>query len=395
VTLASDYAQQVLDPRIAFIISSILSDNAARTPAMGANSPLYTPNLPTSVKTGTSNDFRDNWTVGYTRNVVVGVWTGNADNTPMNNVSGIQGAAPIWNSVINGVYNNQTLRAAITTGQADDAHLQPPEGVHQTQLCNARSLQNPATSCPPGFTEWVLDTPPAAPDSNGSLVIQAPTQAPYMGDTGPQPLEVEPSIIRVAVFPVRQDYANAIAAQDSSGHTAPPQYCQVPIEAVSQIPGVQDQFFIAPPLEHDDAYYARMYAQQANLAILPEFACNSEMLAAGAGPSGGQVVVANITSPAPGQTVSNSGNIDIIGSAVFSPDQAAFYKVEIQGGPFAEFTTLGDVNNWQNRAGGSNIVLASIMAGALPPGSYTIQLTVVAPDGNWVQQPYQVQFNVG
>ena len=59
----------MLDPRIAFVISDILADNSARTPAMGSNSPLYTPGLPTSVKTGTTNDFSDNWTVGFTRNI--------------------------------------------------------------------------------------------------------------------------------------------------------------------------------------------------------------------------------------------------------------------------------------------------------------------------------------
>ena len=59
--------------------SDILSDNAARTPAMGANSPLNTGSLHTSVKTGTTDNFKDNWTVGYTRNVAVGVWVGNSD----------------------------------------------------------------------------------------------------------------------------------------------------------------------------------------------------------------------------------------------------------------------------------------------------------------------------
>ncbi|MFN8379384.1 MAG: hypothetical protein U0452_12010 [Anaerolineae bacterium] len=71
---------------------------------MGSNSPLYTPNIGTSVKTGTTNDFKDNWTVGYTRNVAVGVWVGNSDGAPMNNVSGLAGAAPIWNAVINEIW---------------------------------------------------------------------------------------------------------------------------------------------------------------------------------------------------------------------------------------------------------------------------------------------------
>src|SRR5690606_9299095 len=102
------YGQLVLDPRIAFIISDILADNAARAPGMGANSPLRT-DFGASVKTGTTDDFKDNWTVGYTRNVAVGVWVGNSRGEPMVNSSGLTGAAPIWNSVITSIYNNQSL----------------------------------------------------------------------------------------------------------------------------------------------------------------------------------------------------------------------------------------------------------------------------------------------
>ncbi len=363
--------QQVMDPRIAFIISDILADNNARSTAMGSNSPLYTPGIPTSVKTGTTNDFRDNWTVGFTRNVAIGVWAGNTDNTPMVNVSGIEGAAPIWNQVMNAIYSSPDLHAAIGS-LPDDGHLQPPGGVIQQQICNASrgNLQDPATGCPPSITEWFLDSPPLVPDGNGGMVQAAPAPQPEYGSTGPQPVEVQPSVIRVAVFPVSPDYANAIAANDVSGHTVPPRYCQVPIEVAGQVPGVQDQFFIAPPPDEQDAFYARLWAQANGVAILPQFACNSEMLSAPMASIGGgggpQVVVANITSPTPGQGFSSSQQIDIVGSAVFSPDQAAYYKVEIQGGPYAGFTTLGDVNNWKNRSGVSNDVLESIMAGGLP-----------------------------
>lgn len=91
--------KQVLDPGIAYIMTNILSDNPARTPSFGPNSPLnFT--RPAASKTGTTNDFKDNWTVGYTPNMVVGVWVGNSDGTPMRGISGIQGAAPIWNSVM-------------------------------------------------------------------------------------------------------------------------------------------------------------------------------------------------------------------------------------------------------------------------------------------------------
>ncbi len=87
--------EQVIRAEHAYLLSSILSDNAARTPAFGPNSVL---NLPFQVaaKTGTTNDFRDNWTMGFTPDLSVGVWVGNPDYTEMKNTSGLTGAAPIW-----------------------------------------------------------------------------------------------------------------------------------------------------------------------------------------------------------------------------------------------------------------------------------------------------------
>ncbi len=94
--------KQIIDPGVAFIISNILADNAARAMEFGANSPLNIPNHYVSVKTGTSDNKRDNWTIGYTPDYVVAVWVGNSDNSPMSQVlaSGITGAAPIWHNIM-------------------------------------------------------------------------------------------------------------------------------------------------------------------------------------------------------------------------------------------------------------------------------------------------------
>lgn len=94
--------KQVLDPGVAFIMSDILADNNARSMEFGPNSPLYIPGHHVSVKTGTSDNKRDNWTNGYTKDFVVIVWVGNNDNTPMSPVlaSGITGAAPIWHKIM-------------------------------------------------------------------------------------------------------------------------------------------------------------------------------------------------------------------------------------------------------------------------------------------------------
>jgi membrane carboxypeptidase/penicillin-binding protein PbpC len=93
---------RALNREPAFMITDILADNSARSAAFGSNSQLNIPGKRVSVKTGTTNDIRDNWTIGFTPDYVVAVWVGNNDSTPMNPylVSGVTGAAPIWNEVM-------------------------------------------------------------------------------------------------------------------------------------------------------------------------------------------------------------------------------------------------------------------------------------------------------
>jgi 1A family penicillin-binding protein len=108
---------KVLDEGIAFIISNILSDNGARTMAFGPNSVLVVPGYTVAVKTGTTDEKRDNWAIGYTPSYVVGVWVGNNDNTPMDPViaSGVTGASPIW----------QKIMKATLAGKQDEKFNQP------------------------------------------------------------------------------------------------------------------------------------------------------------------------------------------------------------------------------------------------------------------------------
>ena len=91
---------RAISPEIAFLMSSILSDKPARYHEFGAGNPLEL-DFPAAAKTGTTNSFIDNWTMGYTPHVTVGVWVGNSDNSPMDNgVIGITGAGPIWHDVM-------------------------------------------------------------------------------------------------------------------------------------------------------------------------------------------------------------------------------------------------------------------------------------------------------
>lgn len=95
-------------PEVAWILSNILSDNIARTSSFGPNSSLVIPGKTVSVKTGTSNDKRDNWTIGYTPSILTVVWVGNNDNSPMNSylTSGVTGAAPIWHDIMTELLKN-------------------------------------------------------------------------------------------------------------------------------------------------------------------------------------------------------------------------------------------------------------------------------------------------
>jgi len=92
--------QEVLRPEVAFLVTNVLSDNQARTPAFGANSVLVLTDRPAAVKTGTTNDYYDGWTVGFTPQYVTAVWVGNTDHTKMKNATGVRVAGPIWHDLM-------------------------------------------------------------------------------------------------------------------------------------------------------------------------------------------------------------------------------------------------------------------------------------------------------
>ena len=123
--------KQVITPETAFLISHILQDNNARTLEFGPSSELVVPNKTVSVKTGTTDDKKDNWTIGYTPNFLTAVWVGNNDNTPMNPylASGITGAAPIWNRVMKYILKDQL-----------DLKPRKPDSVIGIHVCNDTGL---------------------------------------------------------------------------------------------------------------------------------------------------------------------------------------------------------------------------------------------------------------
>ncbi|MEP7292303.1 MAG: transglycosylase domain-containing protein [Chloroflexota bacterium] len=384
------YGRQVVDPRIAYIIGDILSDNAARTPAMGSNSPLNTGSLATSVKTGTTDNFKDNWTVGYTRNVAVGVWVGNSNGDPMTgNTSGLTGAAPIWNSVINAIYNNNNMlgRFAVDGSLLPD-QLNPPSGMSLRGICDISSLREPATDCAGTVNEWFLDGPAGIPDADGNL--QFPQQAQPTQEqppaAGPWLQEFQPDIFSVLVNPIDPNIANSIqfAVQPGQPQPPPPLYCQVPIEIATSAPAARQQLFIAPPPVPADAAYAEQYARANGFAFLPTIACTPELLSASGSPV---VITAFISQPTAGQIV--SPGFPIAGTVQFSPSQALYWKLELYGGQFGnQWVTMNDVR-YDSIVNGQLETIPN-----LQPGDYQMQLIVVGNDGNYVQAPYQVPFTV-
>ncbi len=136
--------KRVLDEKVAFLIDSVLSDNKARLISFGPNSLLNIGGRNVAVKTGTTNDQRDNWAVGWTKKVVIGVWVGNNDNSEMKRVaSGVSGASPIW--------RRQMLEALSRFG---DPAFDPPAGVEQVDLDLVSGY--PAHDGWPSYKEWVI-----------------------------------------------------------------------------------------------------------------------------------------------------------------------------------------------------------------------------------------------
>ncbi|MBL8157569.1 MAG: hypothetical protein JNM70_25660, partial [Anaerolineae bacterium] len=211
------FGKQALDPRVAFIMNDILSDNGARSAAMGLNSPLNLGNIDAAVKTGTTNDVKDNWTVGYTQNVAVGVWVGNSNGDPMVNSSGLTGAAPIWNAVMNGIYGNRDLlvNEFAVNGQLMSDQWQPPSGVALREMCDVRSLRDPATDCR-RINEWFLDSPAGIPDAEGNLNYPSAPQ-PAQQNNGVQVREVSPGVYQVVAFRLAAEIASLIQFQVQPG----------------------------------------------------------------------------------------------------------------------------------------------------------------------------------
>jgi 1A family penicillin-binding protein len=157
--------RQVLREEHAYLITHILSDNEARSSAFGPNSYLHL-SRPAAAKTGTTNDFRDNWTMGYTPEIVTGVWIGNTDRTPMIDVSGLSGAGPIWHNFMERAHEGLPVRDFVR-----------PPTIIELEVC-ADSGTLPSEVCPERRKEvFFKEQPPLGPehDIHQSIAIDLNT----------------------------------------------------------------------------------------------------------------------------------------------------------------------------------------------------------------------------
>ncbi len=370
--------ERVLDERVAYLISDILDDDAARVPAMGLENPLALP-FPAAAKTGTTNDFRDNWTVGYTPGLVVGVWTGNTDNSEMIDVSGLAGAAPLWSDYMQAIYSDpEMLQTLIVNGMPPQSDFIEPPGLEQETLCDIASVTIGAVECAAGGTELALVARDEAPETFPDV------EAPVIWE------ELEAAVDRIPALPL-PPLPEEVIAEDTEDDAPPAQlFCHFSegTDGALLPPETQPQVFLSPPRNEESLKAAHEWAQANNLAILPLQTCNEELMALARNPN--RVAVWRITEPKADDTV--NGVIPIVGIADFDPAVVQFYKIElgIPNGSDIQWITLGETHSQPVING----TLEMLHADALAPGDYFLRLIVVK-DSNYVGEPHTIPFTVG
>ncbi|HLH22637.1 MAG TPA: PBP1A family penicillin-binding protein [Chloroflexota bacterium] len=191
--------EPTVDPRLTFMISDILADNNARLETFGVNNPLRLSH-PASVKTGSTDDYRDSWTVGYTPSLLAGVWVGNSDGHPMRFVLGSSGAGLIWHD-----FMEKALE-----GTPPEPY-QPPDGLIRGSVCTATGyLAAPGCAT---TTDWFLAEHPPRPANAPKLRVAIDKQSNKLA-TEYCPLQ-------------NVEFRTFGGAQSGEGPYAPTEYCDL------------------------------------------------------------------------------------------------------------------------------------------------------------------------
>lgn len=423
--LADDEAaltpEEAADPRAVHIVRDIMADNEARAPSFGANSALYL-GVPAAAKTGTTNDFKDNWTVGFTPYLVTGVWAGNSDNTPMRNSSGLTGAAPIWNAFMGGVIFDEDLRQIVWDAREElgfevSTEFREPEGLVRGRVCRLASLnQELASTCREWREELFVEEylPEGVVPGEGAQAA-APAgfedvaglgeamQAPRGGSDGSW------TVVPSAVIPLPPPPPEVVAAAEEAGEPVRWPSAALCLAGASGFGSdkVQPVAVLPLPTDEEEREKVREWARESGwVALEPVEPCTQEMvdaaLPAGSLPGFAEGAVlsqgasyAGIRAEyslglAPGAVLGAATTIT--GTAVFDPQQIEYFKVELgPGASPTEWITIGDIHPQPVRGG----ALETLDASALAPGPYILRLVLVKKDGNFLEPPYSVPFRVG
>ncbi len=420
--------EEVLDPRIAYIITDILSDNEARTPAFGPSSRLNI-GVPAAAKTGTTTDFHDNWTVGYTPYLTTAVWAGNHDNSPMVDSSGLTGAGPIWNEFMRGVIEEPERMAIVerireSLGLGVEEEFEKPEGVIRAAICDLASLNRIASGCPEVttelFTEEMLgaDVPPSVLQST---IADGEPDEDFVAPPGIAPDEW--LLTTAAVVPMPPPPAEVVQAAEEAGEPVkwPPAYLCIPAGPGAGDEQAQPVAVLPLPPEKQDRFAVDGEARRLVLewaaangwaALEPVEVCTPAMAGAavepGAIPSGisaewsgewssqlagtiplitGAEYHLNI---APGSTISRT--TVLTGTVTYDPAAIEYFKVELgQGSEPSQWITIGTTHHGPIIDG----PLETLDAPSLPPGEYIVRLVLVRKDGNFLNPPHSVPVRVG
>ncbi|OGD58417.1 hypothetical protein A3I57_00640 [Candidatus Beckwithbacteria bacterium RIFCSPLOWO2_02_FULL_47_23] len=191
--------EKVVDPAVTYLISHILLDNNARSQAFGASSQLVIPGHAVSVKTGTTDDLRDNWTIGFTPSFLVTAWIGNNDNKPMSSylVSGVSGAAPIWHKIMVEVLKDQP-----------DEWPKKPDSVVGLEVCSLTGYRpRPDQPCDTRFEYFIKGHEPTEePVLKQGIMIDKTTGLPPGPNASPAPENLESQEHLVLSDPVQKNY---------------------------------------------------------------------------------------------------------------------------------------------------------------------------------------------
>jgi membrane peptidoglycan carboxypeptidase len=355
-TRAASAQNPALSPQQAYVITDILSDNEARTPLYGPNSALRL-SRPAAAKTGTTNDYKDSWTLGYSPDLVTGVWVGNNDGLAMSQVAGARGAGPIWHNFMETVLTDPEMEALLLQPGETTAPVEfsKPPNLVRVPVCVPSGLK-PSAACPQVRPElFIAGTEPTEEDNLWKMfkVYIGPedVSSPLLAgpDCPPDSTVDRPFLV---LPPEYQEWAKAqptpVGPPTRMIQCAPPTPTATPTPEWSPtpVPGIGPIVVNTPDVVHPTP-------------VLPDDFAGA---------------VALITSPRPGASL--AGEVTITGSAdatVFS-----YYQLEWGAGVNpATWTLLGGVETTAVRSG----VLGTWNTSGLPEGPYVLRLTLVGRAG--------------